>query len=275
MGRIHWPGHSRAAVAITDSSSRTLPGQCQALRRGKDAAGESAERLVVLLAPLAEEKTREQRDIVLAVAQRGHREADGAEMTDKIGAKGTGGGQTAKGLRRSGDQLQRSGGFAGAKAFVRDALEEIAELALLFGRELVDAGEIYKAGTGFSPPGLGRLEEGGGDAGNKGAGGRRTELMESAGGEHLARTLFAFDIDQTKVRSRAPDARKQLLHDETAARHGAEHPSRGVNRVGFKGFEIEAAGVRRLRGLIRVDLCEVHRASPVLLRNLSADGDAG
>ena len=27
MGRIHWPGHSRAAATITDSSSRTLPGQ--------------------------------------------------------------------------------------------------------------------------------------------------------------------------------------------------------------------------------------------------------
>jgi len=229
----------------------------------EDAGGKSAERLVVLLAPVAEEEAGEQRDVFFAVAQRGEGEANGGEVTGEVGAEGGGGGETAQGLGGTGDDLQGAGGFCGADAFVSGALEEIAELALLIGREFVDAGEINEAGAGFGPEGPRVRDEFGSDAGNEGACGRRTEVMESLSGEQLAGAGVAFDIDQAEMGGGAAHAVEEVLHDETAASHGTEHPALGLNLVGLKEFEVEGVGGPRLGFLFVVeDRGQMHGCFP-------------
>lgn len=115
------------------------------------AGGETTHRLVVLLAPGAEKQARKQGDVVFAVAEWRNGEADGGEVTGEIGAERAGGGQAAEGLGRAGDELQGGGDGDGPDALVGGALEEIAEAALLFRGQLVDAREIGEAGAGLFP----------------------------------------------------------------------------------------------------------------------------
>jgi len=125
---------------------------------------------------------------------------------------------------------------------VGGALEEIAQAALLLRGQLVDAGEIGEAGAGLLPERSGIVEEFGGYAGDKRSGGGWTKTMEGAGGEQLAGTLFALDIDETKMGSCGPHAGEEVLHDEAAAGHGSEHPLLGLEGNWLKGLRIEAVG---------------------------------
>jgi hypothetical protein len=65
----------------------------------ESAWGKTTEGFCVLEAPLTEEQTGEEGEIVAAVAQGREIEANGGEMAGEIGAKRTGGSQTAQGLR--------------------------------------------------------------------------------------------------------------------------------------------------------------------------------
>ena len=64
--------------------------------------------------------------------------------------------------------------------------------------------------------------------------------MEGSGGKHLAGTLFAFDIHETKMGSGGPHAGEKVLHDEAAASHGAQHPLVGPQGHWLKDLWIEA-----------------------------------
>jgi hypothetical protein len=141
-------------------------------------------------------------------------------------------------------------------------LEEMAEGALAFRGELVDTGEMYEAGARFFPEGLGLVEEFGGDTGQERAGSSGADAMKGLRGKHFAGAGFALDIDEAKMGGCAAHARKELLHYRAAAGHGAEHPSVGVENLGFEGFEIENLGNRKvLRFLfVGVELCEIHVA---------------
>lgn len=86
------------------------------------------------------------------------------------------------------------------------------------------------------------IEELGGDAGNERTGSGRAATVECLGGEHFAGTLFALYIDEAKMGCSASHASKELLHDEAAAGHGAQHPSFRVENIGLEGFEVETAG---------------------------------
>ena len=231
----------------------------------EDAGGKTAERLIVLPAPVAEKESGEEGDIFFAVAQRGNGEADGGEVTGEVGAEGIGGGEAAQGLGGAGDELKGDGGFGGADALVGGTLDEVAELALLVGRELVDAGEIEEAGAGFCPEGLRVFDECGGDAGDEGAGGGRTEEMEGLGDEEFAGAVLAFDTDEAEMGGGAAHAVEEVLHDEAAASHGTEHPALGLNPVGLEELEVEGVRGLRLEFLIVVeDRGKVHGCFPAV-----------
>jgi hypothetical protein len=66
--------------------------------------------------------------------------------------------------------------------------------------------------------------------------------MEGAGGEHLAGALFALDVDEAKMGGCGPHANEEVLHDEAAAGHGAEHPLLRLESNWLKGLRIEAVG---------------------------------
>jgi hypothetical protein len=44
------------------------------------------------------------------------------------------------------------------------------------------------------------------------------------------------------MRCGAAHAHEKLLHDKAAARHGAEHPTLGLEDDGLQGFRIKAVG---------------------------------
>lgn len=150
------------------------------------AGSEATERLPMADAPVTQEEGSEQRDIFTAVAQGRKEEADGGEVVGEVGAEGAGGGQAAERLGRADDDLERPGDGVHAEALMGGALEEVTQVALEAGVELVDAGEIEEAGAGFSPEGFGGLEEFGGEKGSKGSGGSGSDLAQSLGGEEFA-----------------------------------------------------------------------------------------
>jgi hypothetical protein len=149
----------------------------------REGAGAKPRRFLVLQAPVTEKEAGKEGDVFFAVAERRQGEADGGEVTGEVGIEGTCGGQTAEWERGAGDQLERRGVFCGADALVRDALEKIAEVALLFRGELIDAGEIDEAGAGVFPESLGLADELSGHRGDEGSGSSGTETMEGLGSE--------------------------------------------------------------------------------------------
>ena len=82
------------------------------------------------------------------------------------------------------------------------------------------------------------------------------------GGEQLAGAGFAFDVDESKMGRGATDAGEELLHDEAAAHHGAEHPSLRLNGVGLKGLEVEALGGLEFGFLCCRRLGKIHGTFP-------------
>jgi hypothetical protein len=152
----------------------------------KGAGGKTAQRLVVPEAPVAKKEAGEQRNVFAAVAEGWKNEANRGEVVGKVGAKGSGRGETAERLGRAGDELQRSGCGTDTKALMRGEIEEIAEAALLIGVELIDAGEVEETAADFIPADLGTVEESCGEVRSKGAGGRWADAMEGLRGQHFA-----------------------------------------------------------------------------------------
>jgi hypothetical protein len=201
--------------------------------------GEAAERFLVLLAPAAEEESREERNVIFAIAEWGNCEADGGEVAGEVGTERASSGQTAQRLGRAGDELSGSGGSGGTDPFMGGAFEKIAEAALLFPGQFVDAGHIDEAGASFLPERLRLIDEFGGDAGKEGTGGRGAETMEGLRGEQFTGARFALDIDEAEVGGGASHASEEMLHDGAAAGHGAEHPSLRLECDGLKGLEVK------------------------------------
>jgi hypothetical protein len=131
FANVAWPGVSKEAA--------------------EGAGGKTAEDFAVAEAPLTQEQAGEERKVVASVAQRGKEEPDGGEVAGEIGAKGAAGGKAAQRLGGADNQLARSGNREVAEAFVSGPLKEVAEIALLVGGELVDAGEVGQAAVGVLP----------------------------------------------------------------------------------------------------------------------------
>jgi hypothetical protein len=216
-----------------------VPGPRMGGEAAEGAGGKAAEELAMVEAPLAEEKAGEEGEVVTAVAQRREEEADGGEMTGEIGTKDCGGGETAQGLQGADDGLARSGNGKVPEALVSGAFEEVAEEALLLGRELVNAGKVEESASGVLPESLRGQEKIGGEGGDKRAGGGGTEAVERLRGKKLAGSGLAFDGNQTKMWRGAAHAGEELLHGEAAAGHGAEHPFFGLEGLGFEGLDVD------------------------------------
>ena len=148
------------------------------------------------------------------------------------------------------------------------ALEEITQATLLFRGQFVDAREISEACACLLPERSGIVEKFGGNAGNKRSRGGWPEPVQRVGGEHLTGTLFALHVHQTKIGSRGPHAREQVLHDEAAPSHGTQHPLLRLERNRLKSFGVEAIGGRQRLGLqpICFGLCEIHGTLPSCCR---------
>jgi hypothetical protein len=222
MGRTHCPAASRAAVAMMDSSSRTLPGHECAARRASAPGPKPRSDLWFCSGNLAQEETGEQRNIVAAFAQRRKREADGGEMAGEVGTERARSRETAQRLLGTGDELQRTGSGMDANALMGSAFEKIAQQSLLIGGQLFDTGEIEQAAAGVLPQRNGVRKEFRGNPGREGSAGRRSKPMESAGSEHFSCARLTFDGSETKMRRSAAHARKQVLHHGTASSHRAQ-----------------------------------------------------
>jgi hypothetical protein len=73
--------------------------------------------------------------------------------------------------------------------------------------------------------------------------------MQGPGGEELAGSGFAFNGHQAEMGCGAAHSTKELLHGETTAGHGAEHPLFRLEVFGLEGlrlkdFEAEEVGGR-------------------------------
>ena len=78
------PDVSTTARSMTFSSSRTLPGQSYSVSRSSASGVELELGLAVLVAVLVEEVLREQRDVVLALAQRRQLDGDDVQPVEEI-----------------------------------------------------------------------------------------------------------------------------------------------------------------------------------------------
>ena len=152
----------------------------------ESSGGQAAEWLGLVQAPLAKKEAGEEGKIVAPVAQGRKNEADGGEMAGEVKAKGSVGGEAAQRLRSSHDKLAGSGKGEAAHTLMGDALEEVAEKALLVRGKFVDSGEVDKAAGGVFPEGLGRVEEVGGESRGKRAGRGGAKSMQSLRGQELA-----------------------------------------------------------------------------------------
>lgn len=187
------------------------------------AGPESAQELAALAYGTAQEERSEDGDVVAALAERGQGEADGGEMAGKVGAEYAGNSQLAQRVAGRDEHLEGTEARASADAFVGCTFEEVAKEALLVGGKLVDAREPEQAVAGLLPEVGGIAQELGGDPGLKGAVSGGAELMKGLGGKQLAGAGFALDGRKAKIGRGGAHAGEEMLHDEAAARHFAEH----------------------------------------------------
>ncbi len=161
-------------------------------------------------------------------------------MAGEIGAKSPGAGQAAKRLRGTDDQLQRRLGLLRADALMGDSFQEIAQKALEFGGQFLDAGKINESSASFFPEGFGVAKEFSGNRGDERALGSGTNLVKSLRGEELPGAFGTFDVHEAEMGRSAAHAGKEMLHDEAAPSHRSEHPAFRLKADGLKSLGIEA-----------------------------------
>lgn len=212
---------------------------------GEGTGGKTTEEPGILPIPLAEEEAGENGDVFAALAQRGEGEANGGEMAGQVGAERATGGELAKGPGGTEDQLAGRGNGETAEAEVGGALQKIAQQALLVRGYLIDAGEIDQTAAGFGPEILGGAEEISSQGGKERTGGGGADAVEGLRRQQLPGAGFSFEGDEAKMGRGAAHAGEELLHDEAAADHGAQHPFFGLKGLRFQSFEGKRVGERQ------------------------------
>ena len=180
---------------MTFSSSRTLPGQSYAISRSIAVGREDQARLAALLAELVEEVLHEQRDVVLALAQRRQLHGDDVQAVEQVLAEPALLHHVAQvDVGRGDDAHVHLDRLDAAEPHELALLNHAQQLGLRVERDVADLVEEDRALVGQLEEALLRID---------GAGERALHVSEEVGLEQIRRQVAGVDRDERACPTRA------------------------------------------------------------------------
>ena len=188
------PVDSTTARSMTFSSSRTLPGQSYSMQQVQRLGRQLEVGLVVLLAVLLEEVLREQRNVVLALAQRRQLHGDDVQPVEQVLAELAFVHHVPQvDVGRGDDPHVDLDRLDAAEAHELALLDDAQQLGLRLERDVADLVEEDRALVGELEQPLLRVD---------GAGERALDVAEQVRLEQVGRQVAGVDGDERAIRAR-------------------------------------------------------------------------